>query len=299
MTTIWVMVLLSAVGAGPVSLPELVRPVPKGTLIIDGGGQPSPLVKQRALMLAGGLKAIVVILPQASNLPTSGPKAEKRWRDAGAENVSILALTDPKLAVAAILHADLIWISGGDQDRLMQRLEGTGVADAIRLRYQEGGIIGGSSAGAAVMSDIMISRSVDEYPKPLCDYPLMGRGLGLLPGVIVDQHFLKLHRADRLKRAMSEFPGLIGIGIDESTAAFVSEGQKIEVVGNSLITIFDPRLKPRPKMSVLKVSNSTKPKAVDLEIAHEPGPITISTLNPGVTFHLERGIISDPIAETR
>lgn len=299
MTTLWTWLLLPVMGLYPLPPRTGDLDPPKGLLIVDGGGQASPAVKKRALDLAGGLKARIVIFPQASNLVTSGPKAEKKWREAGAENVVIVGLEDPKAAVAMVLAADLVWLSGGDQERLMKRLEGTGVIEAIRQRYHDGGIIGGSSAGAAVMSDVMIARSVDEYPKPLSDYPLMGRGLGLWPGVIVDQHFLKLRRTERLKRAMVEFPGLVGIGIDESTAAFVRGGREIEVVGNSQVTVFDPRAKEPTKPAVIQVSTGPKLKEPADLIVADPNEIRVSTLKPGMTYHLDRGIISDPVAEMR
>ena len=223
----------------------------KGTLVIDGGGQPHPDVKRRALEIAGGPKAKVVILPWASDLPEAGAKAEKRWREAGATDVSVLLRNEPKLAADAIRHADLVWIGGGDQDR------------------------------------------VDEFPGPLSDYPILGRGLGLWPGVIVDQHFLKLKRLTRLKKAMTDNPGLIGVGIDESTAAFV-RGRTIEVIGKSPVTIVDPRpIKKKVRIMPVSASGGGDAPAPD---AVEPRVLSV---NPGMKFDLERGMIVDPIAETR
>ena len=265
----------------------------KGTLVIDGGGQPHPDVKRRALEIAGGPKAKVVILPWASDLPEAGAKAEKRWREAGATDVSVLLRNEPKLAADAIRHADLVWIGGGDQERLMKRLKGTGIVEAIAAMHRDGGVVGGSSAGAAVMSGVMIERGVDEFPGPLSDYPILGRGLGLWPGVIVDQHFLKLKRLTRLKKAMTDNPGLIGVGIDESTAAFV-RGRTIEVIGKSPVTIVDPRpIKKKVRIMPVSASGGGDAPAPD---AVEPRVLSV---NPGMKFDLERGMIVDPIAETR
>lgn len=237
--------------------------------------------------------AKVVIIPWASELPESGAKAAIRWREAGATNISVLVLDNPKLAADSIRKADLVWIGGGDQERLMRLMKGTGIPQAILDRYRDGGVIGGSSAGAAVMSGVMIERSVDEFPGPLSDYPIMGQGLGLWAGVIVDQHFLKLQRLTRLKKAMSDSPGLIGVGIDESTAAFV-RGRSFEVVGKSRITIVDAR-PVASKVVTMPVAASGGGDAPS------PDPVEprVLMLDPGMTFHLDRGMIVDPITEAR
>ncbi len=275
---------------------EPVRPATaKGCLVVEGGGKPSIDVRKRFLALAGGAACRVVVIPQASALPDSGPIAATRWRDLGAQNVTILDLADLVAAVDLIRHADLIWIGGGDQERLMRRLKGTGLPEAIRARYRDGATVGGSSAGAAVMSRTMISRGGEDFPKPLANFPIFAEGLGLWPEVIVDQHFLKLKRTDRLRRAVEEYPDLIGVGIDESTAVIV-RGQTMEVIGNSLVTVIDQR-KPSlilPAVEVLKGGGGDgAPPAA-------PSPAyRLSTLNPGVTFDLDRGMILDSIAEKR
>src|SRR4051794_29580546 len=171
MLTIWTLTLLSAL-AGEASASNAAPEVaPKGKLVIDGGGTPSKDVYKRTLELAGGPKAKIVLLPQGSSSPSSGPKGVRRWLDVGAGDVQILDLADPKAAVEVVLHADLIWIGGGDQTNLMRKLQGTGVPEAIRQRYRDGAVVGGASAGAAVMSKIMIARGVDEFPKPLANFP--------------------------------------------------------------------------------------------------------------------------------
>jgi cyanophycinase len=177
-------------------------------------------MKKRVLELAGGPKSRVVIIPQASNLPAAGPKSAEKWREAGAEDVTLLDLTDPKAAVRTILHADLIWISGGDQGRLMKRLKGTGVPEAIHARYRAGATVGGASAGAAVMSRTMIARGGEEYPRPLANFPIFGEGLGLWPGVIVD-HVLRRGGTVALLRVRVQIPaqplaaGEVGVRVNK------------------------------------------------------------------------------------
>lgn len=289
MIAIWTCALCAVLGSEPAS-GTTTEAVPKGKLVVDGGGKAPPFMKKRVLDLAGGPKVRLVIIPQASNLPSSGPKSVEKWREAGAEDVTILDLTDPKAAVETINHADLIWISGGDQERLMKRLKDTGVPEAIHARYRAGATVGGASAGAAVMSKTMIARGGEDYPKPLANFPIFGEGLGLWPGVIVDQHFLKLKRIDRLKRAVAEYPDLVGVGIDESTAVIVSGGRSFEVIGDSRVVIVDARPPDPPKLPVIRVTSGGGDGAPPT-----PPPIVAktATLNPGMMYDLDRGIIPD------
>src|SRR5258708_5945329 len=136
MTAFLAVALLPILVAGGPPVAPAAANEPLGTLVIDGGGQSDPEVKRRALEIAGGPKATVVILPWASNLPEPGAKAEKRWREAGATDVAVLVLDDPKLAVSEIGRADLVWIGGGDQARLMKRLKGTGIPEALAAKYR-------------------------------------------------------------------------------------------------------------------------------------------------------------------
>ncbi|MBX6315664.1 MAG: cyanophycinase, partial [Isosphaeraceae bacterium] len=220
--------------------------LPKGHLVIAGGGTTTPEIMQRTLDLAGGLKAQIVLIPQASPYPTAGQRMLERWRANGAEHVTVLDLTDPKAAVAAIEGADLIWIGGGNQARLMEALAGTGVAEAIQARFQRGATVYGTSAGAAVMSSLMIAGYTGPRGTPGGGKALIAKGLGLWPDVIVDQHFLRRRRFDRLKGAVREHPDKIGVGIDESTAVVVS-GREFEVLGASEVIVIDPRKPTRPK----------------------------------------------------
>ncbi|MCB9858266.1 MAG: cyanophycinase [Phycisphaerales bacterium] len=135
--------------------------------------------------------------------------------------------------------ADLIWFSGGDQNRLMRRLNEAGIADVIRQRFRDGCVVGGTSAGAAVMSERMITGKADLESIAHGGTELAG-GLGLWPGVIVDQHFLKRRRFNRLYSAVLDHPDLIGVGIDERTAVIV-RGDRIDVMGDSSVMIIDAR----------------------------------------------------------
>ena len=204
----------------------------KGKLVIVGGGGVTAEIRKRTLELAGGAKAKILVIPQASQRADGGQAKADTWKKAGAGEIAILDLSDPKKAVAAVMSADLIWMSGGSQRRLMNALRDTDVPEAIRRRYREGAVVGGSSAGAAVMSKFMLSG--DEVIAEVFE------GLGLWPEAIVDQHFLTRRRFNRLLDAVLHRPGLIGVGIDERTAVFL-HGKSFEVVGESSVLVLDAR----------------------------------------------------------
>jgi cyanophycinase len=147
-----------------------------------------------------------------------------------------------------------IWFPGGDQNRLTAAILGTAVLDSIRSRYRRGAVVGGTSAGAAVMSDPMISGderrpggsrppsdSSDGWMTVDRDDVVLVPGFGLLPNVTVDQHFLRRRRNNRLISVVLEHPTVVGLGIDESTALVVSPQGPWEVIGASQATIYDAR----------------------------------------------------------
>ncbi|HEX8200884.1 MAG TPA: cyanophycinase, partial [Isosphaeraceae bacterium] len=203
------LVALGLLGVGP--------DAPKGHLVIIGGGAAADEIRRQTLELAGGPEARVLVIPQASGDPTAGERTLQQWREAGAQHASVLDLDDPARAVAEVRSANLIFFRGGSQTRLMKALAGTGVPEAVLQRFQDGAVISGTSAGAAVMSRVMIA-GVDRGSRTT----QIAEGLGLWPEVIVDQHFLRRRREDRLKNVVMTHPELIGVGIDEATAVLVS-----------------------------------------------------------------------------
>ncbi|HSP91333.1 MAG TPA: cyanophycinase [Vicinamibacterales bacterium] len=230
--------LLAAVLVPPAA-PAHAQPAPRGHLVVVGGGGVPDLVLKRALELAGGPSAPLVIFPQASELADTGDVAAEMWKKAGATNVRWMPLTDAAAARQAVESAAFIWFPGGDQAKLMKAFEGTGVPDVIARRYREGAVVGGTSAGAAVMSAIMLTGDAD-LQSITVGATKTAPGLGLWPEVIVDQHHLKRQRQSRLISLVLEHPALVGVGIDERTAAIVS-GPRVEVVGESSVFVVDAR----------------------------------------------------------
>ena len=210
-----------------------------GTLIVVGGGNTGPDIVSTALAIAGGPNAVIAVLPQASAEPDAGDASVKMWRDAGAKEAVKVSFDDRAAASAVLERATLIWIPGGDQNRFMKAIQGTGLDDLIRERYRHGAAVGGTSAGAAVMADAMFTGDAD-LKSLKAGATVIAKGLGLWPEVLVDQHFLTRQRDNRLLSAVLDDPAKVGVGIDESTAVIV-RGAAFDVIGKSSVVVVDAR----------------------------------------------------------
>jgi cyanophycinase len=213
---------------------------PKGHLVIVGGNGLPDAVAMRAVALSGGAAAKVVVFPQASQLEETGQEAVAFWKKAGAGQAVEVNVADRAATIAAVSAATFIWFPGGDQVRLADALRGTGLPELIRRRYVDGATVGGTSAGAAVMSSAMITGDAD-LQSITVGRTEIAEGFGLLPGAIIDQHFQKRQRMNRLISAVLDQPRLIGIGIDEKTAIIVTGGRSFEVLGDSSVVVIDAR----------------------------------------------------------
>lgn len=229
---------------------------PKGHLLIVGGGeQPETLVRHFVDLAGGPGKATIVVVPMASSEPeATGEEKAAELRGYGAE-VTVVVLTRAQAESIGSARrfdgATGIWFTGGDQVPLVAVLRGTPALAAIKARYQAGAVVGGTSAGAAIMSDSMITGNQrqpdslgyygDEYDGVRRDFIEVVPGLGFLPGTIVDQHFLRRERHNRLLSAVLERPSLLGVGIDEGTALEVDPEGPWRVLGRSAVVIVDAR----------------------------------------------------------
>jgi cyanophycinase len=203
--------------------PPRPAPIVKGKLLVIGGGGTTPPMVARMIELAGGPAARILILPQASELPDRGSGSVELWNEAGATNVVLLDPLTESDGEREIHDAALIWFPGGDQNRLMAALESARLVDDIQRRYRQGGVIAGTSAGAAVMSPKMITGEA-KLERVVAGGTLLVPGLGLWHDVIVDQHFVRRQRWARLVSAVIDHPELVGVGIDERTAVEVVPG---------------------------------------------------------------------------
>lgn len=174
------------------------------------------------MRLAGGRSVrIVTVSSQETDGDTS---LRDLFVRAGYRNVYHLNVRDPN-AVSEIAQANVIYFDGGVQTRLMRKLNASpAIRDAIRHRYAQGAIVAGISAGAAALSDLMIC----------CDRAgraVSSLGIGLLPKVVIDQHYSERNRQFRLDQIISENPSLVGVGIDEGMAV-VFTGDQMRVIGS-------------------------------------------------------------------
>ncbi len=226
--------------AGALSSPALAASAaaPTGHLLVIGGNGTTPDIVEKALQAGGGSNGVVAVFPQASELPETGREAVATWKSAGFARAVELDPKDPSV-LKTVREATFIWFPGGDQSKLMGAFKGTGLPELIRARYMEGALVGGTSAGAAVMSALMLTGNADLQGIAAGATELVP-GLSLWPEVIVDQHFLKRQRNNRLIAAVLDHPDLVGVGIDEKTAVFVS-GRRFEVLGANSVVIVDAR----------------------------------------------------------
>ncbi|MDR4989293.1 MAG: cyanophycinase [Bacteroidales bacterium] len=217
--------------------------------IIGGGSRPAEMVAR--MVHEAGLHngGYAVILPMASALPDSAIIwSGEQFFAQGLEHITgynfLPDEAPPSAWVDSLRTASLIYISGGDQSRFMEIVLNTPIYDAIHQAYQNGAVIAGTSAGAAVMSEKMITGNELRHPDYRSTFPViesenleLATGLGLLTTAIIDQHFVWRSRHNRLITAVLEHPELPGIGIDESTAILV-KGNKAEVVGEAQVLVF-------------------------------------------------------------
>ncbi|WP_165219035.1 cyanophycinase [Aquisphaera insulae] len=213
----------------------------RGSLVIVGGGGMPDSVRSAFLERAGGKKGRLVVIPTASE-DADGPPAVREeyldpWKKHGLESLTLLHTRSRESANAPgfaepIDRATAVWVSGGDQSRVTDAYLGTAVEKALRALLDRGGVIGGTSAGAAIMSRVMITGGREKAT--------VGTGFGFLPGAVVDQHALRRNRIPRLLGVMAGHPSLSGIAIDERTA-FVVDQSRWRVVGDSYVVVCGPR----------------------------------------------------------
>ena len=216
--------------------PQAAEPIGKfpGTLVIHGGGELPEAITERFLALAGGAEAHLVIVPTAGEPADDGrpPASESLWTGKAA-SVTVLHTRDRAVAdspdfCALLGTATGVWFEGGQQSRIAEAYVGTAFERALHEVLARGGVVGGTSAGAAVMSRTMITGG-----NPVAE---VGQGFDLLPGAVIDQHFTERDRQPRLLGVLKDHPGLVGYGIDEGTA-LVAGGRSLEVLGAGGVTL--------------------------------------------------------------
>jgi len=225
----------------------------KGHLMIIGGGKRTAEIMQTTVDIAGGSASRFVIIPQASGAPLeTALYQQKDILQYGAGAVSYLMLdssnVDDQVNLEQVSNATAIFFSGGDQSRLTRLLLGTELLKEINALYKRGGLISGTSAGAAIQSELMITG--EELLNKNTDRPYNTiapnnietvQGFAWLTEAVVDQHHIKRRRNNRLISVVLEHPELLGIGIDESTAILVNPDRTFRVLGDATVIVYGAR----------------------------------------------------------
>ena len=222
-------------------------PTPTRRLMVIGGAEDKvgrARVLRRFVRLAGGADARVVVVPTASSVPDEMVAMYTEvFGRIGVTSVTAVAPVnrlhgdDPAL-IGPLTRATGVFMTGGNQLKLAQVLTGTPVGRAIHAAYDRGCVVAGTSAGASVVSSHMISMG-DEGITPRQRSSQLSAGLGLLPDVVVDQHFDQRGRYGRLLSLVAQSPSLLGMGVDEDTAALITDGHLLEVVGTGGVFLVD------------------------------------------------------------
>ncbi len=219
-----------------------------GPLLIIGGAEDKESeceILREFVRYAGGRKARVVIITAATELPIEiGQEYIRIFEHLGAEDARIIDTRSKEDAYSSTALQDIekatgIFFTGGDQTRIVNTIKETDLDAAIHRRFSQGIIVAGTSAGAAMMPDIMIFEG-DSQTNPRMEIVKMSPGMGFFPGVIIDQHFWQRARMGRLISALAQQKqAVLGFGIDENTAMLVIDKKIIQVIGEGAVTIID------------------------------------------------------------
>jgi len=195
---------------------------------------------------AGGIDAQIVVIPSASSIPVEvGENYLTAFSTLGCKNVEVLDIrskedSETEHAIALIKKADCVMFSGGNQSKITDKIGDTTIHHILIDRYknEEGFVIAGTSAGAMAMANEMIAggSASESFIKGAVN---MYKGLGLIPELIVDTHFIRRGRFGRQSEAVAKFPNLTGIGLAEDTGMIIKNGNDCTVIGSGMVIVFD------------------------------------------------------------
>jgi cyanophycinase len=245
-------------------LPALSSAAEPRLVLIGGGPRPSAALARFAEW-AGGARARILVVTWAARDPAEAFEAFRKdlapYTSGAVHSAPVAPLNaEAKARLRDLLAwASAVYFTGGDQDRIMDELSDRSLLEHMRARYQEGVVFAGTSAGTAVMSSIAITGDGDRTVMD-GDVVEVRPGIGLLPGVVLDQHFIRRQRQNRLFGLVLKHPRLLGVGVDEGTAVLVRENRYAEVVGASRVML--------------------------VEASGDGGELRLQLLSPGETFDL-------------
>lgn len=218
----------------------------RGYIVPVGGAEEKiqdPRILKRFVEIAGGELARIAVIPTASELADTGPRYVALFRELGAQAAVALpfyerADADRVDLLDQLERATGVFFTGGNQLRIATALGGTPVARTVRRLNAGGVIVGGTSAGAAILPEHMIAYGASGAT-PNAGMVQLTPGLGLTNRVVVDQHFRQRDRLGRLLTALAYNPFAIGLGLDEDTGAFIDGENVLHVIGSGAVTVVD------------------------------------------------------------
>jgi cyanophycinase len=261
----------------------------KTAILVIGGAEDKVHgreILQTFVYRSGATDARIAIVPSASREPAAiGDRYSQIFQELGAQTVKVLDIREREHCENEELQEFVrectgVFLTGGDQLRLWGLLADTPLMEKVRRRVKAGEItLAGTSAGAAVMGDLMIAGGGSgECPnRSLVD---MATGLGIIPEVIVDQHFHNRNRMSRLMSAVAAHPDKLGIGIDEDTCALFERDGVLQAIGKGTITIVDP--------ADVSYTNHDRIAATDPISIHN---LRVHVLSYGHRYHLHQRTI--------
>ncbi|MEN8788103.1 MAG: cyanophycinase, partial [Flavobacteriaceae bacterium] len=233
----------------------------KGTLIPIGGNEDKGIdtgeqyhleyiqesILSRVVQEAGGVNAKIVIIPTASSIPVEvSENYIQAFGKLGCEDLHIMDIRSKEQSedpgnIKLMKSAQCVMFSGGNQSKITKHIAGTSLHQILKERYKKDHlVIAGTSAGAMCMSKEMIAggSSRESFIKGAVS---MDNGLGFIPKLTIDSHFIRRGRFGRLAEAVAKYPKLIGIGLAEDTGLVIKKGKIFEVIGSGMVILFDPR----------------------------------------------------------
>lgn len=218
-----------------------------GDLIIIGGAEDKEGDKEILKKVCNSINKssdLILIATIATEYPEEAlNKYKKIFKNLGVKNIRGLNIKDRKDSekeenINLIKCANLIFFTGGDQLRITSLIGGTSIYRELKLAIEKGCTIVGTSAGASVMSDVMVVEGEDEESPRKCALK-MAQGLGFVKSIMIDQHFAQRGRIGRLLSGIAQNPEVLGVGIDEDTALIVKDDGRAEVLGSGAIYFLD------------------------------------------------------------
>lgn len=223
-----------------------VSPLKRGPVMAIGGAEDKlndRIILSTFLQIAGGRDARIAVVPTASSIETAGERYKAIFLEMGAATADVLFIGSREDAngdahIESLEQATGIFLTGGNQMRLSALVGGTRVAQMVKQRQEAGAIVAGTSAGASILSSHMVAYGASGET-PRLRMAQMIAGFGLVPELIIDQHFRQRDRIGRLLSLVASNPGLLGVGIDEDTATLIDANGVLEVIGRHSVTIVD------------------------------------------------------------